>query len=49
VHPLLKGLTGFTTTRIGILLLLFGLAAVAGTALGGVAVLQAMMARIPHR
>src|SRR5215212_5907172 len=37
VHPLLKGLTGFTTTRIGILLLLFGLAAVAGTALGGVA------------
>jgi MFS transporter, DHA1 family, inner membrane transport protein len=37
VQPLLKGLTGFTTTRIGILLLLFGLAAVAGTALGGVA------------
>ena len=37
VHPLLKGLTEFGTTRIGILLLLFGLAAVAGTALGGVA------------
>jgi len=37
VHPLLHGLTGFATTRIGILLLLFGLAAVGGTALGGMA------------
>ncbi len=37
VHPLLKGLTGFGSTGIATLLLLFGLAAVAGTAFGGVA------------
>ncbi|HEX2108178.1 MAG TPA: MFS transporter [Rubrobacteraceae bacterium] len=37
VRPLLEGLTGFESSGIGVLLLLFGLAAVAGTAFGGVA------------
>lgn len=37
VRPLLEGLTGFGSSGIGLLLLLFGLTAVAGTALGGIA------------
>jgi DHA1 family inner membrane transport protein len=37
VHPLLGGLTDFGSSGIGVLLLLFGLAAVAGTAVGGAA------------
>jgi MFS transporter, DHA1 family, inner membrane transport protein len=37
LRPLLEGLTGFGSSGIGVLLLLFGLAAVAGTAFGGVA------------
>jgi len=37
VRPLLEGLTGFGSSGIGVLLLLFGLAAVAGTAFGGIA------------
>jgi predicted MFS family arabinose efflux permease len=37
VRPLLERLTGFESSGIGLLLLLFGLAAVAGTALGGIA------------